>query len=117
MKNKTNICLAVVLILFVMGGIFFYAQSRTFKQIEDLEFQQTPMIIGSTSYWKFAKEYQGKKYISYQAFHLFKRNWFGICHCKGYAVRAGGSNAATVIAIGSRLENKNWGRVIVIHSV
>ena len=30
MKNKTNICLAVVLILFVIGGIFLYAQSETF---------------------------------------------------------------------------------------
>lgn len=42
------------------------SQERTIKQIEGAEDYKVPMIIGSTSYWKFAKEYKGEKYISYQ---------------------------------------------------
>lgn len=38
-------------------------QERTYKQIEGVEDQQVPMIIGITAYWKFAAAYQGDKYL------------------------------------------------------
>lgn len=38
-------------------------QERTYKQIEGLENQKIPLLIGMTAYWKFATSYQGEKYL------------------------------------------------------
>lgn len=38
-------------------------QARTYKQIEGLEEQQVPLLIGMSGYWKFATAYKGDKYL------------------------------------------------------
>lgn len=38
-------------------------QARTYRQIEGLEDQNVPMLLGVTAYWKFAANYQGNKYL------------------------------------------------------
>lgn len=38
-------------------------QARTYKQIEGLEDQNVPMLLGVTAYWGFAANYQGDKYL------------------------------------------------------
>ena len=39
------------------------AQERTYKQIEGMEGQKVPMLLGMTAYWKFAAAYKGEKYL------------------------------------------------------
>lgn len=39
------------------------AQERTYKQIEGIEGQKVPMLLGMTAYWKFAAVYKGEKYL------------------------------------------------------
>lgn len=39
------------------------AQERTYKQIEGIEGQKVPMLLGITAYWKFAAAYKGEKYL------------------------------------------------------
>ncbi len=38
-------------------------QERTYRQIEGLEDQSVPMLLGVTAYWRFAANYQGDKYL------------------------------------------------------
>lgn len=38
-------------------------QERTYKQIEGLEEQNVPMLIGATACWRFAANYPGDKYL------------------------------------------------------
>lgn len=38
-------------------------QQRTLKQIEGLEEQDIPMILDAASYWEFARNYRGPKYL------------------------------------------------------
>lgn len=38
-------------------------QERTYRQIEGVEDQKVPMLLGITAYWKFAAAYQGEKYL------------------------------------------------------
>lgn len=38
-------------------------QARTYKQIEGIEDQEVPLLIGMSAYWKFAAAYQGDKYL------------------------------------------------------
>ena len=38
-------------------------QARTYKQIEGIEEQKVPMLIAMSAYWRFAKDYQGEKYL------------------------------------------------------
>lgn len=42
---------------------FLDAQERTYKQIEGMEGQKVPMLLGITAYWKFAAAYKGEKYL------------------------------------------------------
>lgn len=45
-------------------------QERTLRQIDGLETETVPMIIGVTAHWGFAERYQGEKYILYM--HTFE---------------------------------------------
>ena len=38
-------------------------QERTYRQIEGIEEQKVPMLMGIAAYWKFAVKYQGEKYL------------------------------------------------------
>lgn len=38
-------------------------QERTYRQIEGLEKEKVPMLIGICAYWKFANAYEGDKYL------------------------------------------------------
>lgn len=38
-------------------------QERTYRQIEGLEEQKVPMLVGESAYWKVAANYQGDKYL------------------------------------------------------
>ena len=43
------------------------AKEEAYIQMDGLEAETRPgMIVGSTSYWKFAAEYRGDKYIAFQ---------------------------------------------------
>ena len=73
-KDDDTIILAVATVLKKLtnrGIIPDYAvvmdsQMRTFKQIEGLKIMDTPLLVDSTACWRFAEEYQGKRYIVYQ---------------------------------------------------
>lgn len=38
-------------------------QARTYKQIEGIEEQKVPLLIGMSAYWKFAAAYKGDRYL------------------------------------------------------
>lgn len=38
-------------------------QERIYRQIEGLETQKVPMLVGESAYWKIAANYQGDKYL------------------------------------------------------
>ncbi len=69
--KKKIICVGTVFRKLIDLGIhpdcvvIFDPQERTLKQIDGVESEMVPMILGVTAYWEFAQKYQGQKYIVY----------------------------------------------------
>lgn len=67
--QKKIICVGTVFKKLISRGIrpdyvvVIDPQERTLKQIEGLEAESVPMILGMTAHWGFAEKYQGEKYI------------------------------------------------------